>query len=239
MAFEILADAVANAPAVGFQFLLARAARADSAGLPGKLFRASGEARQHVIQLRELDLQLPFAAARVARKNIQDQLRAVNHAAFGALFEVAQLRRRKIAVKHDQRRVVQMRFDFHFLDLAAPDHGGGIDLVAHLKNAAGNLRARAASQLRQLFERSALRFARIDPRHVRGPLQAHTYQEHAFVAFCRTCSLHSALSMETIRRRGACDDWFNFTLTLYTRPILGHLAWAPKLNSEVQAKKWG
>ena len=95
MALRDFADALANAAAVGFEFLFARAARSDSAGLPGKLFRASGKARQRVIQLREFDLQLPFAAARVARKNIQDQLRAVNHAAFGALFEVAQLRWRQ------------------------------------------------------------------------------------------------------------------------------------------------
>ena len=202
MASEIFADAFANAAAVGFEFLLARAARSDSAGLPGQLFRASGEPRQHVIQLGELDLELPFAAARVARENIQDQLRAVNHAAFGALFEVAQLRWREVAVKNDERRVVQMRFDFYFLDFAAPDHRGGIDLVAHLKNAAGNLRARAASEFRQLVERRAFRVTRINPRHVRGPLHAHTHQEHALVAFCRTCSLHSALTMEKIAGGG-------------------------------------
>ena len=88
----------------------------------------------------------------MARKNIQDQLRAVNHAAFRALFEIAKLRRRQIAVKNNERRIMQIRLDFYFLDLAASDYGGGIDLVAHLKNASGNLRARAASKLGQFVE---------------------------------------------------------------------------------------
>ena len=169
MALVILRNAVANAAAVGFQFLFAGAARADAAGLPGKFFGASGEPRQHVIELGEFDLQLPFPAARVPRKNIEDQLRAVDHAAFGAGFQVAQLRRRKIPVENDQRRFVKLRLDLHFLDFAAPDHGGGIDLVAHLKNASGHLRARAARQFREFLERSALRFSRVNARHMRRP----------------------------------------------------------------------
>jgi hypothetical protein len=54
---------------------------------------------------------------------------------------------------------------------------------------------------------------------MRGSLQPHTHQEHALVIFCRTCSLHSALMMETDRRRGTCDDRENLTITLYTRDI--------------------
>ena len=75
------ADAVADAAAVGFEFLFARAAGADAAAEARKLFAASGEPRQQVIQLREFDLQLAFAGARVAGKNIEDELRAVNDAA--------------------------------------------------------------------------------------------------------------------------------------------------------------
>ena len=54
--------------------------------------RASGQARQRVIQLSEFDLQLPFAASRMPRENIQNQLRAINHAAFGLFLDVALLR---------------------------------------------------------------------------------------------------------------------------------------------------
>jgi hypothetical protein len=146
--------------------------------------------------LSELDLKLPFAAARVARKNIQDQLRAVNHTALGAFFEIAQLRGRQIAVKNNQRGVVQMRFDFHFLDFAAPDHRGGIDLVAHLKNASRDLRARAAREFREFVERSALYIARVNPGDMGSSLQAHTYKEYALVALCRSSSFHSAATIK-------------------------------------------
>ena len=87
--FFNFAHAIANPPAVGFQFLFARAARADAAAQPRKLFAASGEPRQQIIQLRQLHLQLAFACARVHRENIQDQLRAVNHARADALLHIA------------------------------------------------------------------------------------------------------------------------------------------------------
>jgi hypothetical protein len=159
---------------------------------------------------------LSFTAAGVPRKNIQDQLGAIDYPAFGAPFEVAKLRGRKIAVKNDKRGVVQIRFDFQFLDFAAADHGRGIDLVAHLKNAAGHLRARAASQFREFLKRCALYITRVYPRHMGRSLEAHAYKEHALVAFCRTRSLHSALTLENKSRRDECNAWDNFTMPLYT-----------------------
>ncbi len=108
-----------------------------------------------------------------------------------------------------------MRFDFHFLDLAAPDHRGGVDLIAHLKNASRDLRARAASKLRQFLERRALSVARLNPRHVRRPLQAHAHQEHALVAFCRTCSLHSVAIAEIQFGGGQLNWLIKFTQALY------------------------
>jgi hypothetical protein len=186
-----LSDAIANAPAVRFEFLLARTPRSDSAAEAGEILAAAREARQKVIQLGKLDLQLTFAAARVPRENIEDQLGSVNHMAVRALFEVAQLSGRQVSVKNNERRLVQARFDFDFLDLAPSNEGGRINLVAHLKNGSRHLRARAARKLRQFAERSALRFSRVNPGDVRRALQAHTYQQCALVAICRSCALHS------------------------------------------------
>ena len=58
--------------------------------------------RQQVLQLRQLHLQLALAGARVAGKNVQNQLRPVQHAAGQRRFQVAQLRRRKVVVKEHQ-----------------------------------------------------------------------------------------------------------------------------------------
>src|SRR5260370_5384230 len=49
------------------------------------------------------DLQLAFAAPRVARENIENELRAVDHAAFRRFFNVALLHRREIAETTERR----------------------------------------------------------------------------------------------------------------------------------------
>ncbi len=87
-----VADAPRNLPAVGFQLSFTRAAGADAAAELRHLDATPGQARQHVFQLRQLDLQLAFAGAGVPGKNIEDELRAVDHAALDDLFNVALLR---------------------------------------------------------------------------------------------------------------------------------------------------
>src|SRR5713101_6291784 len=85
------ANAISNAPAVGLQFLFTRSARADSATEARKLFASACQPREQIIQLRKLHLKLAFAGARVAGKNIEDELGAVNHAATHSFFKIAQL----------------------------------------------------------------------------------------------------------------------------------------------------
>ncbi len=71
-----------------------RPTRAPAAAFPSEARHRSafaGQPGKHVVELREFDLQLSFAAARMTRKNIQDQLRAVDHAALCGLFDVALL----------------------------------------------------------------------------------------------------------------------------------------------------
>src|SRR5262249_23326226 len=103
-----LAYAIADAAAVGFQFLFPRAAHADAAlhaGLaakPGKFTPLPCEPRKQIIQLRKLDLKLTLAALRMAREDIQNQLRSINYPAIRCRFHVALLHRSEIAVEYDQ-----------------------------------------------------------------------------------------------------------------------------------------
>src|SRR5256885_8529327 len=53
----------------------------------------SAQAGQHVIQLRQFDLQLAFAAPRMTRENIENQLGAVDHPTFGGFLDVSLLHR--------------------------------------------------------------------------------------------------------------------------------------------------
>ena len=97
-------------------------------------------------------MQLPFAAARVAGKNIQNKLRAVNHAPVGGFFDVALLHRRQIPIENNQGRFVRRGFRANLVQFAAPDERGGICGLAHLVHCAGDFRAGAPCEFHQFGE---------------------------------------------------------------------------------------
>ena len=187
-----LADAVANAPPVGFQFLFARTARADAAAEAGKFLAASGEARQQVIQLRELHLQLAFAGARVAGKNIENQLGAVNHARADAFLHIAELHGSEVVIHDHQRHVPHFGFDADFIELAAAHQRGGVQSVAHLHHAAGDFCSGAFGQLGELQQRIAARGRRVARIAAHGLLEADADQQHAFAIVQGLSGLHAA-----------------------------------------------
>ena len=102
-----------------------------------------------VIKLRQLHLQLPFAAARVPGENIENQLRTVEHAAFEAALKVALLHGTQIAVKNNKRHVVRVRLGTNLVKFASSHNRARIHRVAHLQNdpatSAPALRASSAS----------------------------------------------------------------------------------------------
>ncbi len=83
------ADALPNAPAIGLELGLAGASGPDAAAKPRQGLTRPDEPRQEILQLRELDLQLPFPRARAAREDVEDELRAVHDLAAERLLEVA------------------------------------------------------------------------------------------------------------------------------------------------------
>ena len=147
--------AFANAAAVGFEFLFAGTSRADAAAQPRKLRTGSGQSRQQIVQLRQFHLQLSLAAARVARKNIQDQLRAIDHAPLHASLQIALLHRSELAVENNQRRLPRLASARISSSLPSAHDARGINGVAHLQHAAGHDGAGAARQFREFLERFA------------------------------------------------------------------------------------
>ena len=73
-------DAAAREAAVGLELRLARAARADAAAEPLEVLPEAAHPRQVVLELRELDLELALGADGVLGEDVEDQLRAVDHA---------------------------------------------------------------------------------------------------------------------------------------------------------------
>ena len=71
-------DAVAREPAVGLDLRLARSARADAAAEPLEVRPQAAHAREVVLELRELDLQLALGAVRVPGEDVEDHARTVD-----------------------------------------------------------------------------------------------------------------------------------------------------------------
>ena len=85
---------------VDFELRFTGTARADAAAEPRERDARADQVRLAVAQLRELDLQLAFARARVLREDVEDQHRAVDDRQRHDLFEVDALARAQIVEHH-------------------------------------------------------------------------------------------------------------------------------------------
>src|SRR5690606_31694237 len=83
-----LADPPADDPAVRLELGLARPPQADAASDAREVRPHALEARQHVLELGQLDLHLRFRRARTGREDVQDELGAVHHAGAERGFEI-------------------------------------------------------------------------------------------------------------------------------------------------------
>src|SRR2546423_3606791 len=72
-------DSLLDSTAIYFQLCFAGPTGPNSSGLARKMMPHSGQPRQKILQLGELDLETAFTAARALRKNIEDQLSAIEH----------------------------------------------------------------------------------------------------------------------------------------------------------------
>ena len=96
-------DPAAREPPVRLELSLAWASRADTAPEPLEMLPEPAHARQVVLELRELDLQLSFGGDRVLREDVEDQLRPVDHPRLEGVLELTLLHRRELVV--DKQRL--------------------------------------------------------------------------------------------------------------------------------------
>ena len=95
----------ADTPPVRFEFGFARTPGADAAAQSRQRGARAHKPWQQVLELRELDLQLPFTRTRTASKDVEDQLRPVHDLSFDSLFDLTQLCRRQLVVEDDDVHV--------------------------------------------------------------------------------------------------------------------------------------
>ena len=127
-----VAEAMVDLAAIGFELGFTRAAGADAAAKLGHGAAASGEARELVLELGELDLELALAGAGVAGEDVEDELRAIDDVAGQAGFDVAKLRRGKVVIEQDERRVGAGDGADDFFDFAFADEARGVGFLPAL-----------------------------------------------------------------------------------------------------------
>ena len=129
-------DAFAEQAAVGFELRFAGTAIADAAAaLALEVGPAAHQARGDVFELRELHFELAFVAARALREDVEDQPRAIEHAALDELLEIAFLRRRQRMIEQHDVGIVLDGGGADLIRLAAADEEARIGAIAPAANA--------------------------------------------------------------------------------------------------------
>ena len=144
--FQLLFDVAnptGNFSTVGLELSFSRAASTDSAAELGHFHAPACEPWQHVLQLGKFDLQLAFAGFRVPRKNIENELRAVNDAPLDDPFDIALLRRAEVVIEQKHIGVNGSRCAGDLFKFAGADESGRVWSIAALKEFTDDFRSGA------------------------------------------------------------------------------------------------
>ena len=146
-------DSLTNTPPVGFEFRFAGSAGADAAAEPRQRGARAREPRQQVLELRQLDLPLAFARSRAPREDVEDELRAIDHLAIDALFDVTELCRRQLVVEDHEVGSDARTFGRELVELAAADERRGIGRGPLLNHREDDGRAGGVGEPGELVDR--------------------------------------------------------------------------------------
>ncbi len=151
--FLQLLDLVADDPAVRLELRLARAARADAALRARKVRPQAREARQLVLELRQLHLQAALVRACVLGKDVEDQAAAVQHLDAEETLQRLLLVGAQLVVRNEQREAGLGLGMSQLLRLALADVPVRVDVPAVLPFRANHLGARCCGQVGELGQR--------------------------------------------------------------------------------------
>ena len=189
-------DFVANETTIHLKLRFTRTAtHANAATLAFEVGPATNEPRHQVLHLGQFDLQLALRATCTLGKDVQNQISPINHAHANDFFNVANLDRRELVVKHDQIGVMLRNTCRNLFDFPTACKCSGVRFCAFAADRRRDCRARALDQFHRLrqtvFEQSIvkihadddrLRTAKRVPRHVRsrffGEFRLHLVEVH-------------------------------------------------------------
>ncbi len=145
-------DAVARQAPVGLDLGLAGSTGADPAAEALEVRPQTSHARQVVLELGQLHLQLALGAGGMGGEDVEDHRRAVDDRHAELLLEVALLARAQLVVAGDHVGVALVRGLLCLLDLAGAQVGVGVRRVASLDHLPHDFHPGCAQQLAQLVE---------------------------------------------------------------------------------------
>jgi hypothetical protein len=125
-------DPVTRQAAVGLDLGLPWAPRADATAEALEVAPQPAHAGEVVLELGELDLELALSAMGVGSEDVEDDCGAVDDRHPEGLFEVALLARGKLVVTSHEIRVGAVQLGLDLLELARPEIGVGVWLLAAL-----------------------------------------------------------------------------------------------------------
>ena len=165
---------------VGLQLGFAGPTQPDTALLSLEVSPAADQARAHVLQLRELHLQLALMGAGTLGEDVEDQPGTIQHAAFELPLQIALLTGAQRVIENHQLRLVQLHLVQHFPDLAGPYEGARIRYVAAAHNKRDRITPCQQDQFLELAGVFTLVFAGNGEVHQYGALAGcWTLKEHA------------------------------------------------------------
>lgn len=103
---------------------------------------ADNQSRQHVLQLRQLDLNLALARLRALRKNIEDQLRTIDYFQVRGVGNRSHLRRLQLPIENQCVSADLHGANKQFVQLPFTHHGSRIDSGASLNDFVNDCHAR-------------------------------------------------------------------------------------------------
>jgi hypothetical protein len=146
-----LDDPAPNPPSIHLQLRLAGAPGPNATSQPGQLAPMAGEAREQILELGQLDLELPLPRSGALGENIQNEPGPINHLSTKGGFEISLLGTGQVIVEDDEiHALLADRPDL--LDLPRTDQGAGIGQEPLLEDAKGRRSPCRDRQLSQLLQ---------------------------------------------------------------------------------------
>src|SRR3954468_18324195 len=112
----------------------------------------AGQARQEILELRQLDLQLCFVAARAGREDVENDFGAIHDAHAQTLLELDALHRRQTLIEQQERRAGRRQLVLQRFDLALAEVKVGSRRIDALDRAADDFSPGGIRQPFQLVE---------------------------------------------------------------------------------------